>query len=29
MWTGKFRVGRDIKKTSNHMNEMLVAQSDR
>ncbi len=31
MWTGRFRVGvgMDITKASNHMNKMLVAQSDR
>ncbi len=31
MRTGRFRVevGMDIKKASNHMNEMLVGQSDR
>ncbi len=31
MWTGRFRVGvgMDMKKSSNRMNKMLVAQSDR
>ncbi len=30
MWTGRFRVGvgMDIKKASNHMIKMLVAQSE-
>ncbi len=31
MWKGRFwvGVGMDIKKNSNHMNKLLVAQSDR
>ncbi len=31
MWTGRFRVGvgMEIKNASNHMSNMLVAQSDR
>ncbi len=29
MWTGRLRVGMEIKKASNHMKKRLVAQSDR